>query len=453
MERTHQAVSDALTKVQKPPAAQIDGPELGEYELPEALLNGPLGALQLQRTMGNRAVARILSSPVRHAGAPEALQRLIQRRIGFEVETGIPITKRTQKPGHSPRYNDIHPSTVGTALPVTKGKLSPDHIPGKPAHKASRYERFNEWPIIELVTDPVEDDLKMDAFEAIAKQWITELKAIKVTAQTSPPAKQYSGEYYVGLPSAQGYDDGNAGWERIAPQATVGVPLDQVAKVLAAFDPTKGFYRDQLATQIGQKAGSDAAKIMQDIFETYNPGSDGAGVEGVKGLLTMMVNHLKCGGEPEITKQTYIKNRPANVMFKTKLSTVRNNVAATTFGAKVLGSPGGRLLVRQKLLASTGRGAADPVFIAGTNTAPSDVTVGTWIDEILDGTDDKLFDEMKNEWAAELTPDATNEVVIELRKLGSFVSHDNYKLEDDAGLLAFLKKVYGANQLYKQRQL
>ena len=87
-------------------------------------------------------------------------------------------------------------------------------------------------------------------------------------------------------------------------------------------------------------------------------------------------------------------------------------------------------------------------------TGSSDVTVGEWIYQVLRGDDDEIFDEMKNAWANELRPDATNEMVIELRKLGSFVEHTNYKLEDESGgLLPFLKKVYGAHQLYKQRLL
>jgi Domain of unknown function (DUF4157) len=378
------------------------------------------------------------------------LAAVIQRRIGFEVETGIPLTKKVDDKGRDV-FEDITPGDVGKDLTVTRGKLSPDHIPGKPAHHATATEMFDEWPIIELVTDPVDDNLKMSDFEVIARGWLQVLKDIKAEAKKGPPARRLHLDYFVGLPSAQGYAAED--WDRIAPQATVGVPLDQVGKVLAAFDPSKGMYRVQLATQIGQRSSSVAAKIMQDVFEQYPPGNDGGGVEGVKALLTMMVNHLLCGGDPEISKQVYMKNRSANVMFKTKLSTVRANIVGSPFPSSILKKRDGRTLLRTKLLEATGRDPGEPVFIAGPRTAPSDVSVGDWIKEVLNGSDDKVFTEMKNEWSDEISPDANNEMVIELRQLGSFMTHQNYKLDEDGGLLAFMKKVYGAHQLYKTRAL
>jgi hypothetical protein len=290
----------------------------------------------------------------------------------------------------------------------------------------------------------------MPAFETIARSWIQTLTQTKALAQQGPPAKRLIGKYHVGLPSAQPYGE----WDRIAPQATVGVPLDQVGKMLGAFDPASGIYRLQLATQIGQRAPSEAAKIMQELFERYPPSTDAAGSAGVKSLLTMLVNHLLCGGDAEISKQVYIKNRPANVMFKTKLSTVRQNlVAGHEFASTVLNDAAGRTFLKTKLLERTHRNATDPVFIASATSRATQVTVGTWIDEVLTGADDKVLDEMRNPWSQEITPDDPNEMVIELRQLGSFMPHADTRLDKDTGLLAWLKKVYGAHQLYKQRKV
>lgn len=203
---------------------------------------------------------------------------------------------------------------------------------------------------------------------------------------------------------------------------------------------------------------------MRNLFDSEKPSlRSGGGAAGLKALLTMLVNHLLCGGEPDIAKASYIKNRPANVMFKTKLSTVRNNLARTEpYAARIFASPQARAFLKSELIRTTGRAATDAVFIAGkqrsteqgkeVTTARSQVTVEEWIDEVFQGTDDRIFNEMKNAWAAELTPDAPNEMVIELRKLGGFLKHSNFKLEDEQnGLLSFLKKVYAAHQLYKER--
>jgi hypothetical protein len=382
---------------------------------------------------------------------------IIQRKIGFEIETGIPITHREKEKGTC-RYYDIDPEFVGDDLVGHGGKISPDHIPGNPAHTRTDIEQFDEWPIIEFVTDPVADDLKIDAFETIARGWIDSLKVIKGEAKATPPAKQFHGKYYVGLPTAQNY--ANADWDRIAPQATVDVPLDQVGKILSAFDPNQGIYRAQLATQIGQQAPSVAAKVMQTIYDTYPPGMDQKGTEAVKSLVMMLVNHLMIGESEEISKQVYMKNRPANIMYKTKLSTVRNNIVSNQFAAALLKKKAGRKLLLDQIIAATGRNAGDSVFVGYThptdpkkNTAPSTVTVEGWIKQVLNGSDDQIFEEMKNPWSDEIVPKDTNVVAIELRRLGAFVAGADYSLEKDDGLLAYLKKVYGLNQLYKQRAI
>jgi hypothetical protein len=378
--------------------------------------------------------------------SPLAEDAAIQRRIGFEVETGIPITERVDTSG-TITYENIDVPDIADKVKVTKGKLSADHVKG---HKKTASEPFKDWPIVELVTDPVADDMKLSDFETVARAWINELIRVKQLAQTSPPAKQLKDSYYVGLPSAQPYSQ----WDRIAPQATVGVPLDQVGKIISAFD-ISGTSSQGYATEYAQKAPGVAGKVMQDLLDKYPPGTDGVGVQALKGLLVLMCNYLAVGGDNRIAKVIYMKNRPANVFYKTKLSVVRQNIVANPFPASVLGDDKGRQYLKGLLLTATGRADSQRLFVGGgpSQGAPSDVTVGDWIDEVLSGTDDQIFDEMKNEWSQEIDPDAANEVVIELRRLGSFTRHDNYALEDDAGLLAFLKKVYGANQLFKQRKV
>ncbi len=406
----------------------------------------PKEVLHLQNTIGNRSITRLLTG--------KNQVRPIQRRIGFEVETGIPLTKKEIHKGKD-RYQGLFVSDVGDDLKIEKGKLSPDHIPGDPKHKASRTERFEDWPIIELVTDPIDDTLPIDQFEVIARKWIEALKLIKATAKSSPPAKQYKDDYYIGLPTAQTYNS----WERIAPQVTVGVPLDQVGKILSGFNITGGTTPQFNADRYGKESPSKASGIMQNLLDKY-PTHDGAGVQALKGLLVLMCNYLLVGNDPAIANVIYMKNRPSNIFYKTKLSTVRQNIISQSFPAEVLTKPKNLEFLKEQILAATGRDGGEAVFIEGQRVQKdglkgmaSTVSVDDWLEEVLSGTDDSIFGEMKNEWSTEIAPDANNEVIIELRRIGDFVVHNNYSLEDDKGLLDFMKKVYLANKAYKQRNL
>jgi hypothetical protein len=412
--------------------------------------------LQLQRAIGNRAVSRLIAEQKQRQNSttPNSESKPVQRRIGFEVETGIPLTKKVTTSGGT-KYHGLFVSDVGDDLKVAHGKLSPDHIPGTPAHKATPTERFDDWPIVELVTDPIDDMMKPTEFEPIARGWIDQLKEIKTEAQKSPPAQQLLNEYYVGLPSAQAYSS----WDRIAPQVTVGVPLDQAGKLLSSFS-ISGTKSQGRASELAKLAPSKAATVMQGLLDKY-PSSDGAGVQALKGLLVMMCTYMMVGGDPDIANVFYMKNRPSNVFIKSKLSVVRNNIVSSSKYLKdILKTNDGRKFIREQLLAVTGRGSGDKLFIAGTKAdkegnlpSASDVTVDTWVREVLRGIDDKVFDEMKNEWSTDIKPDDKNEVVIELRKLGNFLTHSNFALEDDAGLLEFMKKVYLINKAYKQRMM
>lgn len=116
----------------------------------------------------------------------------VQRRIGFEIETGIPLTKRTTNVGYPDVFEDIDPATDSIA--VTDGHVSPNHIPGNPPHAATATEQFAEWPIVEMVTDPINDAMTIPAFTAVAKGWIKTLKKIKKKARSSPPAHTARGQ-------------------------------------------------------------------------------------------------------------------------------------------------------------------------------------------------------------------------------------------------------------------
>ncbi len=379
---------------------------------------------------------------------------VIQRRIGFEIETGIPITEKIDNPdlvtvgAHPHIYEPTDPQDIGQTIKYGTLLISAD---GYGAHTTSVSEPFTQWPIVEGVTDPIDDSLTVNAFDAIARVWLNRLITIKTLAQTAPPARQLNGStYYVGTPSAQAY--GN--WDRIAPQVTAGVPLDQVGKVISQF-PLSGTTSAFNATQLAQAAPAKALAVIQKLLVVVNPNQDQEGVQEVKGLITLMMNYLTAGNDDDIAKVVYMKNRPANIFYKSKLSDVRTNLLNLSYGNIVFGNANNRIALRTLLLAESGRTAGDPLFKADPSPVnpqgvASNVTVGTWLTEVLDGTDDRIFDEMKNPWSDEIDPDANDEVVIELRKRAFNLTHSNFALEDfNSGLLEYMKKMYLANKAIK----
>ena len=404
-----------------------------------------MGAQALRTPAGEESLSR--------AGA--AADAPVQRRIGFEIETGIPITEQVPNPdpltvAATPLLNrDAHPQTMAQTVRFGSLVISADHFG---AHVQTVAEPFAQWSIVEAVTDPVNDSMSIHAFDALATTWLARLIAIKQAAQAAPPAHALHGAYQVGLPSAQAYNH----WDRIAPQVTVGVPLDQVGKMISAF-PLSGTASAYNATALAKAAPAAAMRVMQQLVVALPPAAHD-GVDSVRGLITLMTNYLTAGNDDAIARVIYMKNRPANVFYKSKLSDVRNNLVGTTYGNQVLNSVNGRAALRLLLLAETGRIAGHPLFKGDPSPHPqgvaSTVTVGTWLTEVLDGTDDQIFDEMKNPWANEIDPDANDEVVIELRKQGFNLTHANFTLEDfGSGLLSYLKKVFVANKAIKNHEV
>lgn len=407
--------------------------------------------------MGAKALQTKLSEPESNTLTnPVSSEKTVQRRIGFEIETGIPITELIANPdpltagAHPHVFRDAHPQTM--AQNVRQGSLviSADHTA---AHTNTVTEPFNQWSIIEGVTDPIDDSMGINAFDATATVWLSKLINIKRQAQAGPPAQQLLGSnYYVGLPSAQAYND----WDRIAPQVTVGVPLDQAGKLISQF-PLSGTASAFNATQLAQQAPAKALSVMQQLILAIPPYYDD-GREELKGLVTLMMNYLTAGNDDHIARVIYMKNRPANVFYKSKLSDVRNNLLNFNYGYQILNSAMGRDALRVLLLVESGRTAGDPLFKADPDPiAPqgvaSNVTVHAWITEVLGGVDDRIFDEMKNPWANEIDPDANDEVVIELRKRAFNLTHNNFTLEDFGnGLLEYMKKVYLANKAIKNHE-
>ncbi len=437
---------------------QIQGRVKPTFQSRGVSINDDQGLEREADVMGAKALqGRWRAGRTSRASGASAGTGIVQRRIGFEIETGIPITERVANPHPgwamvAPMiHRDAHPQTMAQTVRQGSLVISADHTV---AHNPKPSEPFNHWSIIEAVTDPIDDSMGINQFDAQATVWLARLIAHKQAARATPPAHQLLGtNYYLGLPSAQPYGD----WDRIAPQVTVGVPLDQVGNLISRF-PLSGTASAFNATQLAKAAPAKALAVMQQLIGAIPPGAQ-HGVPQLRGLVTLMMNYLTAGNDDQIAKVIYMKNRPANVFYKSKLSDVRDNLLNFGYGARILGTVPGRFALRLLLLAQSGRTAGDPLFKADPDPVnpqgvASAVTVGTWITEVLDGTDDRIFDEMKNPWANEIAPDANDEVVIELRKRAFDLTHSDFTLEDfNGGLLEYMRKVYLANKAVKLHEV
>jgi hypothetical protein len=73
--------------------------------------------------------------------------------------------------------------------------------------------------------------------------------------------------------------------------------------------------------------------------------------------------------------------------------------------------------------------------------------------EVIEGTDDQLFDELKNAWSTEIIP-PIGEAAVEVRKPGSFLRKEleqkpQLSLDDPNGVADFLLEIYKWNKELK----
>ncbi|HTW98794.1 MAG TPA: hypothetical protein VMD59_08460, partial [Acidimicrobiales bacterium] len=227
--------------------------------------------VELQRTAGNRAVVRALAAERTQAGGrtparavgPDGRRRgssggrdaalSLQRKIGFELETGIPLGWENDPPDGN--YWDVDVDEIkGAKGPGGQGRVDVDHTETK---GNGVEEKFAHLPIIELVTAPLDERMGSKEVKAEAKTWVKFLQDLRTEAKTNPaaPLKDQvpttpNTEIVLGLPGRR-----NDEMERIAPQATVGVKLSKVKTMMSSTEKE----RPKLLQQ-GLK-GADSRKL------------------------------------------------------------------------------------------------------------------------------------------------------------------------------------------------
>lgn len=402
-------------------------------------------------------------SPVAEGVAATRMEPTLQRKIGYEVETGIPITKIKQDKDNKDHYFDIYASKH--KINMTGGIISPDHVPIKRTKPQPDNEHFDDIPIVEFVSDAIDEDLSDEDFKKWANDSMDQLKDIRDDAQAdSPPGNNtLCAPYNFGLPSdGITYTDRN--WNRISVQATLDVGLAKVGKLVGSHgsggQTLTGTEIDQ--AQIAQRAGSVAESVLKAYEKNHWGQKKKSGRAEVKGLVTMMVHHLLIGADPRAQKMIYAKNRLGGVMYKTKLSTLVNGLAGNAYWMQILAKNTRPPKLINHMIALSNRQGTEPVYLGYTDIDPkrrgtdddrssaaSAITVATWLTEVVSGTDDSLFDELKNEWSEEITP-PSGIAAVEVRKPQSFLRPELGKIElsldDPEGVTDYLLEIYKWNQ-------
>ncbi len=435
------------------------GHELLAHELTHVVQQGGADARRKTHTNPDSPIERNRAQTNISRSTKEA----VQRRIGFEIETGIPVME--EHPPNSGSYRGLDNDELEAAVPG--GKLMVDHLPD---HADDGVEQFDEWNILEFVTDPIADRMNDAAFRAQARQWIVNLQAIQGYAQGNfakwehvPNAGAAANpDIWIGLRPGRG--GGFGFWDRVAPQATMGIKLSKIAEVFgqAKAGGHAGHVRHDRVSEGAHRGGPVANTIMTQLKANYPPTwLRNGGVKSLQGLLTLICNYILSGAATE-NKGGYVKNRSL-FMYKSMLSTVRNTIIGEYYGGKILNRGGARRLdIKNRILAETHRGVNDEVFDGARyrvdpndNTDPgTPVLTGDWLDEILTGTDDKIFKALKNPWSNEIAPEdvgGDKAAVMEMRDIAAFgIWGFNLKLSDTDDIVNYLASVYSLNKRWSR---
>jgi hypothetical protein len=336
-----------------------------------------------------------------------------------------------------------------------------DHLPG---HPATAEEPFNEWNILEFVTDPLEDKMKDNAFKATIQPWLQNLVDIRNHAQAGfghfsfapHVGEPLSNRTFLGIrpggPGSGGYNH----WNRIAPQATMGVKLSNIGDIFneAKAGGYAGHVRHDRVSEGAHQAEPVADAIMNDITTQFPPGlGKSGGKDNLKGLLILICNYLLTGDALR-GKGGYLKNQSL-FMYKSKLSSVRNDIISEAYPEKILGRYGPRrATVRNLIMNHTGRPGDEDVMDGAEYPQGTPVDVRPWLDEVLDGTDDRMFMAMKNPWSNELGPENVSKkkgAIMEMRDISAYNTNGlNLSMNNLGAVVDFLAEVYALNRKWSK---
>lgn len=462
MRRTRQSLQRELTApplarrnahAGNAPTAQGEPAHLVQRALhdPTALRPGEL--LELQHIVGNAAIGRLLAGqdrgdapahrvnhgvPVQRKmqtrGLPSA-RGTIQRLIGFELETRIPLYKE-KTPGNykRPDYDTIH-ADVGTGDNSEIG-----------------VDKDGPVSIAEFASGPVSDTQSEKSFKATATRWVNVLTDLREDASNTPPLKNLHTKYNSAPPKSRfGFlpTDNTDKMQNLAIQVTHGLRLDKVSSYLdkMKLKDISGPARFDNSNRALGETGPAMDQMMLSVTQAFDPatiipkkGDRKKAAEEVRGFLSLIAQYLIAGGKGS---KSLIKNQTA-LFYKSKLSDVRNNlVASNAYAAHIL-DPTNWTSVKTDLLTGTGRTQGQKVFY------DSNTTCQAFLNNVLTGNDDPVFEEAKNDWGSPIAPGTVkgkNAAVVEHRSIDrEMLPGDNVNLSNPDDVVKYLVKIFKLNK-------
>ncbi|MHB8628253.1 MAG: hypothetical protein ACYDBJ_14050 [Aggregatilineales bacterium] len=443
--------------------------------------------IHLQRTLGNAAVTHLLGNKAQRmatqANHPRTAQRrksekdakqenkkispsstaakTIQRLIGFELETRIPLAYEQGDGSYTkPDYDEIHADVGlgdGSEIGVDKDGTN---------------------PIAEFVSGPVDDTQSADNFKLIAQNWVNVIHGLRNAAEATPPMQDLHATYPTApanarfgftaadqvkkqkkflklIPYKTWYETSPARLselDKLAIQVTHSLQLSQVGGYMSGTTyATKLGGRDTSKENALHETEAIANTLLNDVTGRYDPapvmtdvGQRNKALADFKGLLSLMVHYLVLGSK---NISGYVKNQ-MSLFFKSKLSDVRNNLVqkgANPYSRHLLFKAEPRQWIRQQILTRTGRDGGTVVLPKTT------VTCDAWLKDVLKGTDDQIFEQAKNDWGKDIKPGKVagkQAVVLEHRDLVKEMPPDysEMKLSNPAGVVNYLVSVFSANK-------
>jgi hypothetical protein len=427
-------------------------------EISPAVPNVQQGFAFMQRTMGNQALQRMLAgSPTAPARKPPAIRQRttgsaaqrerIQRLIGFEIETRIPWMKDDSL-------------GVGGFEDLDYNEIEVDAGTGDGSYFG--VDKIPNFSIMELVTEATDDTAKPKTFRTLAQKWVNELISLRDAADASPPPNKldtHLGAAPNDLSFGFEVNGDKAMKNTVAVQMTHGLKLNQVESYFANMKlPMWTKNIDPQKEQAMNQTPGAVNAFMQWLEAQYDPKDSISkkskrkeAVADLRGFFALVLQYMIVGDK---NLQAYLKNK-STLFYKSKLSDVRNLMGEKNpYVQDIFASHTSIANMKAQLLVITGRAGGESVFKGdpaksgtpqGTDSA---VTIDQWLDAVLTGADDPLFEEAKNQWGEDIKPgkvDGDVAAIVEHRDLAAEVQNPP-DLTQPTKLVDYLVALYTNNQ-------
>ena len=398
-----------------------------------------MGARALARggELGAAPAALPESGPARTSSPSSSAESPVQRLIGFEIESRIPVYQVNGGVTNM-NYDTLH-ANAGTGDGSELG-----------------VDKVGETSIIEFASGPVSDTQSAGDFRDTARSWVNVLRDLKAEAVSGPFPKQLNAHY---APAANDVHFGklNAGssvldYEKVAIQATHGLQLEKVKDFInkTELENPGGFGRVTKKNAALDETKPNTEGIMTALKTLVDPATVIPGrsqrsqaLKEAEGFFALIAHYLTLGGK-DIT--AYLKNQ-TTLFYKSKLSDVRNNIMGNRWIYDLVHYADTRAQVATELLTGTARNGGDPLFRGSV------VDCDTWLAAVLSGSGDPFFEEAKNDWGKPIDPGKVkgkNAVVLEHRDLANEMPFpDNLSLNNPDAVVTYLVSFFKLN---KKRQ-